>query len=97
MARARTSARSDGTAFPICRCADVRSPAMVTSSGNVWSRHSSRVLRRRLVQWNGPTAGPGCAWIVHDGRSFASLRRKFQYRVRQPKSGSPSPRGVWWR
>ena len=32
---------------------------MVTSSGNVWSRHSSRIDRRRFAQWNGPIAGPG--------------------------------------
>ena len=32
----------------------------------------------KAVQWNGPVAEPGCAWMVQDGRSFASLRRKFQ-------------------
>ena len=59
MARARTSARSDGTALPTWRWTDIRSPTTLTSSGNVWRRHSSRVLSRRFRQWNGPTAGPG--------------------------------------
>ena len=58
-------------------------------------RHSSAALSRRFFQWKGPTALPGCAVIVHDGRRFESFNRKNQYRVRQPKSGSPPPRGVW--
>ena len=61
MARPRTSARRDGTALPTCFCTEVRPPKMTTSSGNVWRRQSSRMLKRRLAQWNGPTAGPGCA------------------------------------
>ena len=79
MARPSTSASSEGTALPSWRCCEVRPPVIVTSSGNVCRRQRlARMLRRRLLQWNGPIAGPGCAWIVQDGRRLASFRRKLQ-------------------
>jgi hypothetical protein len=61
ISRPSTSARSDGTAFPTCRWTDTRVPKTFTLSGNVCNRHSSRALSRRLFQWKGPIAGPGCA------------------------------------
>ncbi len=64
-------------------------------SGNVCSRAISRTLSFRLREWKEPVAGPGCAWIVHEGRSLASLSRNDPYFVRQPNSGSPSPLRVW--
>lgn len=61
ISRAITSANKLGTALPSCFCAARRSPEIITSSGNVCRRHSSRALRWRLRQWKGPVAGPGCA------------------------------------
>ena len=43
--------------------------------------HQSLQLRDpqpRFSQWNGPTHGPGCPWMVGAGRSGWSLRRNVQ-------------------
>jgi hypothetical protein len=41
MSCARTSAISEGTALPSCRCISVRPQSIVSPSGKVWIRHSS--------------------------------------------------------
>lgn len=78
ISRASTSARSDGTALPSILCTSVRPQSNRSPSGNVCRQQSSRVFSLRFFQWKGPVAVPGCAWIVQEGRDFASFSRKLQ-------------------
>ena len=69
-----------------------REPMKTKSSGKVKSLFSSPTRRRLSSQWNGPTFGPGWAWMVADGLLGDSFNRKFQYRLRHSNTGWQQPR-----
>ena len=55
-----------GTELPSCACLLAHVPTNPNSSGKLNSRLISATRSRRFSHWNGPTFGPGCAWIVGD-------------------------------